>query len=163
MGLTEFHKKQQKETEREILKWMLDFSVNEPKLIWISSDNDKKEVEKRVYWINGISKGTGIYKETVRKSLERLIEQELIWEWPNTRQTRFFQLCFNHWKQHYKYFIKQDAFISIPIPRIKGSVKERKKLILSTKKKIAKPKKSITLKELAERLGMSEFYTSLSD
>jgi len=129
MGLTKYHKDQQQKTDLKILEWMEDFTISEPELVWISSDKDKKEVEKRVYWINGISKGTGFYKETVRKSLERLVKRDLIWEWPKTRQTRFFQHCFPWWKQHYKYFMKEKRYYpSIPIPRIKGSIKAGKNL-----------------------------------
>jgi hypothetical protein len=160
MGLSNFHKKQQLETDLKILEWMTDFSIIEPNLVWISTDDEKEDVERRVYWINGISKGTGLYKETVRKSLERLIERELVWEWPKTKQTRFFQHCFPHWKQHYKYFMKQRGYFSIPIPRVKGSLKKEKKILLNKQKK---PKKATTLKELAKRFGMSQFYSSLSD
>ena len=58
MGLSNFHKKQQLETDLKILDWMEDFSINEPELVWISLEKDRIEVERRVYWINGISKGT---------------------------------------------------------------------------------------------------------
>ena len=163
MGLSNFHKKQQLETDLKILDWMEDFSINEPELVWISLEKDRIEVERRVYWINGISKGTGFYKETVRKSLERLIARELVWEWPNTKQTRFFQHCFSNWKYHYKYFIKLDDHISVPIPRVKGSLKKERKIILNKQKKKKKSKQSTTLEELAKRFGMSKFYSSLSD
>ena len=162
MRLSNFHQKQQLKTDLKILDWMGDFSIIEPELVWISIDDEKKEVEKRVYWINGISKGTGLYKETVRKSIERLIEHELIWEWPKTRQTRFFQLYFPWWKQHYKWFMKQQGN-SVPIPRVKGSIKARKNLVLGPKKKRVKLKKSMTLKELARKWGMSKFYDAISD
>ena len=133
MGLSDFHKKQQSETDGKILDWMNDFSIIEPELVWIYSQNGRNDdVKTRAYWINGISKGTRIHKETIRKSLERLIEQELIWEWPNTKNTRIFQCCFKDWKRHLKQSIKYGSTVSIKIPRgdpLKREKKRRKRLL----------------------------------
>ena len=128
MGLSDFHKKQQLETDVKILDWMEDFSIVEPELVWIYSDNGRNDdVKTRAYWINGISKGTGIHKETVRKSIKRLIERELIWEWPNTKNTRIFQHCFVGWKKHYNHSIKYGSTVSIKIPRGDPMKRERQR------------------------------------
>jgi len=149
MGLTEFHKNQQEKTDLKIFQWMTDFSINEPRLVDSTAKKGKPENPAvRSFWINGISRGTKLDKETVRKSVERLIEKELIWERPKTTNVRMFRLSLKDWKKQYQLVQKYGGIISPKIPRGDDKEREMKRRKVIPKMKRRKKKISPTYEEL---------------
>lgn len=156
MGLTEHHIKQQEETDRKILEFMKDLSIFDRKLVDFR-EKTPNEITGRYYWINGISRGTNLDKETVRKSVERLIEKGLIWERPKSKNTRVFQICFKDWKKYYNHSKKYGRGISIKIPREDDKIREIKKRRVGPKKKKQVKVKELSFEEMKEKFLRKDF------
>ena len=123
---------QQKVTDKIILDWIENFDNNRREMVQIMPKKEQDDPRYRIYWINGICRGTKIHKETVRKSLERLIESGKIWEWPKSKNGRYFQLCFRGWKKEFKNKFKSKVATSIRIPR--DTSRERTEMIKKIRK-----------------------------
>lgn len=127
-GIGEQQLKQQEKSEKIILKFMNDSSVKDPTLVqWCHTLDDTG----RCFWLRGIVKGTNLTYNTVTKAVDRLLDKDKIWEWPNTHNVRIFQLKFEEWELEYndlkKGLIDPNEIIKIP----RGNITKQQRHILN--------------------------------
>ncbi len=115
-GLGKSQKEQREQTEMWVRLWIMGDTKNTSE-VHIFPTKSPIPVKNRVYWINGISRATGVHKETVRKIVTRLVDAGEMWEWPNTKNGRFFQQWYSGYKKDYERIKKSDHRITIKIPR----------------------------------------------